>query len=99
MGGVTCGPEARRGSQGASHAVPEKSGLHVHGEGECVIALDSWEGSEVASENQGYCGVGRGLSGLHWVWHNGRGPHFELMQERQVSSTTLGEELTHWKRL
>ena len=31
----------------------------------------------------------RGLSGLHWVWRNGRDPHFELMQERQVSSTFL----------
>ena len=25
-----------------------------------------------------YCGVGRGLSGLPWVWFNVRGPHLEL---------------------
>ena len=29
----------------------------------------------------GYCVVGRGLSGLHWVWYNGRGPHLEWTQE------------------
>ena len=33
--------------------------------------------------SQGYCGVGRGLSGLHWVWCNGRGPHLEWRQEPQ----------------
>ena len=35
--------EARRGSQGASRAAPGKSGLHARGEGERVIALQSWE--------------------------------------------------------
>ena len=25
--------------------------------------------------SQGYYGDGSGLSGLHWVWRNGRGPH------------------------
>ena len=25
--------------------------------------------------SQEYCGVGRGLSGFHWVWCNERGPH------------------------
>ena len=35
--------EARRGSQGASRAVPGKSGLCAHGEGERVMALQSWE--------------------------------------------------------
>ena len=25
--------------------------------------------------SQGHCGVGRGLSDLHWVWCNGRGPN------------------------
>ena len=43
--------------------------------------------------SQGYCAVGRGLSGLHWVRCNGRGPHFELMQERQVSSTFLPTQI------
>ena len=34
--------EVRRGTQGAYRVVPGKSGLHVRGEGECVIALESW---------------------------------------------------------
>ena len=34
---------------------------------------------------QGHCGVGRGLSELHWVWCNGRGPHDKLRQEPQGS--------------
>ena len=54
----------------------------------------------VPLRSQGYCGVGRGLSGLHWVWCNGRGPHFELMQERQVSSTFLtpiARSLQSWR--
>ena len=37
--------EARRGSQGASRAVPGKSGRHARGEKERVIALESWEGT------------------------------------------------------
>ena len=36
--------------------------------------------------SQGYCGFGRGLSGLLWVWCNGRGPHLELRQEPQGSA-------------
>ena len=36
--------------------------------------------------SQGYCGDGRGLSGLHWVCFKGRGPHLGLRQEPQVSS-------------
>ena len=36
-----------------------------------------------------YCGVFMGLSGLHWVWCNGRGPHLEWTQEPQASSTFL----------
>ena len=39
--------------------------------------------------SQEYCGVGRGLSGLHWVWCNGRGPHLELSREPQGSSPLL----------
>ena len=38
---------------------------------------------------QGYCGVGRGLSGLHWLWCNGRGLHLEWTQEPQASSPFL----------
>ena len=55
----------------------------------------------VPLRNQGYCGVGRGLSGLHWVWCNGRGPHLELRQEPQGSSTFLtwiAGSLQSWDR-
>ena len=31
-------------------------------------------------------GGGRGLSGLHWVWCIGRGPHLQLRQEPQGTS-------------
>ena len=34
--------EVRRGAQGASRVAPGKSGLHVHGEGERIIALELW---------------------------------------------------------
>ena len=34
--------EVRRGAQGASHVEPGKLGLHARGEGECVLALESW---------------------------------------------------------
>ena len=34
--------EVRRGAQGASHGAPGKSGLHVRGEVERVIALEPW---------------------------------------------------------
>ena len=50
---------------------------------------------------QGYCGVGRGLSGLHWVWCNGKGPHVELRQEPQASSpflTSMAGSLQSWNR-
>ena len=39
--------------------------------------------------SQGYCGVGRGLSGLQWGRCNGRGPHLELRREPQGSSPVL----------
>ena len=39
--------------------------------------------------SQGYCGDGSGLSGLHWVCFNARGPHLGLRQEPQVSSPFL----------
>ena len=35
-------PDARQGSQGASRAAPGKSGFHARGEGERVMALESW---------------------------------------------------------
>ena len=40
-------------------------------------------------KTQGYCGVGRALSGLHWFWCNGIGPCSELTQEPQGSSPFL----------
>ena len=39
--------------------------------------------------SQEYCGVGRGLSGLHWVWYYGRGPHLKLRWKRQGCSPVL----------
>ena len=51
--------------------------------------------------NQGYCGVGRGLLGLHWAWCNGRGPHVEWGQETQHSSpflTRIAGSLQSWDR-
>ena len=39
--------------------------------------------------SQEYCGVGSGLSGFHWVWCNGRGPHRDLKWEPQGSSPVL----------
>ena len=49
----------------------------------------------------GYCGLGRGLSGLHWVWFNGRGPHLELRRETQCSSlflTSIAVSLQSWNK-
>ena len=40
----------------------------------------------VPIRSQGYCAVGRGLSRLHWVWCNGRGPLLQLRREPQGSS-------------
>ena len=51
--------------------------------------------------SQEYCGVGRGLSGLHWVCCNGRRPHLELRQEPQGSSpfqTPITGSLQSWDR-
>ena len=39
--------------------------------------------------SQGYCGDGRGLSGLRWGCRNGRGPYLEGRQEPQASSLFL----------
>ena len=50
---------------------------------------DLMELLRVPMGSQEYCGVGMVLSGLHWVWCNGRGPHLELRQEPQGSSAVL----------
>ena len=50
---------------------------------------DLWELLRVPMGNQEYCGVVRGLSGLHCVQCNGRGPHLELRQEPQFSTPVL----------
>ena len=52
--------EARRGSQGASRAVPGKSGLCAGGEGERVMALESWERTRASRR------VEEGLSRSFW---------------------------------
>ena len=55
----------------------------------------------VPMRSQEYCGDGRGLSGLHWVWGNGRGPHLELRRESQGSSpflTSIAGSLQSWNR-
>ena len=39
--------------------------------------------------SQEYCGVVRGLLGLHWVWCNGTGPHLELRREPQGYSPVV----------
>ena len=56
--------------------------------------------------SQGYCGVGWGLSGILWVWCNGRGRHLELRQEPQGSApdflaldlTRIAGSLLSWLR-
>ena len=66
-----------------------------------TCAGDRRELLRVPLRSQGYCGVGRGHSGLHWVWRNGRGPHLELRQEPQGSSTFLSpiaRSLQSWDR-
>ena len=53
----------------------------------------------VPTKSWGYCGVQRGLLGLHWVWCNGGGPHLELRQEPQSSSafmTSITGSLQRW---
>ena len=50
---------------------------------------DLREHFRVPMRSQGYCGVGRSISGLHWVWCTGRGPHLELRWEPQSSSPVL----------
>ena len=55
--------EARRGSQGASRAVPGKSGLCARGEGERVMALQSWERTRASrgveeGHSRSFCGCG-----------------------------------------
>ena len=55
----------------------------------------------VPLRNQGYCGVGRGLSGLHWVCCHDKQPHLELRQEPQDSSPFLppiARSLQSWYR-
>ena len=68
------------------------AGLHRHGRKPWVpstCAGDLRELLRVPLRSQGYCEVGRGVSGLHWIWCNGRGPRLELRQEPQGSSPFL----------
>ena len=55
----------------------------------------------VTMGSQEYCAVRRGLSGLHWVWCNGRGPHFLFKREPQGSSpilTWVSGHVCHFKQ-
>ena len=66
-----------------------------------TCAADVMELLRVPIGSQVYCGVGRGVSGLHWVWCNGRGPHLELRWEPQGSSpllTSMAGSLQSWNR-
>ena len=69
----------------------------------CSLDLCQWPqgASKGASEKSRYCGFGRGLSGLHCFWCNGRGPHLEWSQEPQGSSpfrTPIAGSLQSWDR-
>ena len=50
-----------RGAQGASCVAPGKSGLHAHGEGERVMALESREGNRASTRIEE--GLSRSFSG------------------------------------
>ena len=66
-----------------------------------TCSADLRELLRVPLRNQGYCGVGSGLSGLHRVWCSGRGPQLELRQEPQGSSpflTLIAVSLPSWDR-
>ena len=55
----------------------------------------------VPLRSHGFCGVGRGHSGHHWVWYNARGPHLVLRKEPQGSSpfqTPISGFLQSWDR-
>ena len=66
-----------------------------------TCAGDLRELLSVPLKSQEYCGFGRGLSGLHLVWCNGRAPHLELRQKPQGSSpflTPIAGSLQSWDR-
>ena len=60
---------------------------------ETLISLDFcwWPqgASQNAYEKSGILWSGRGLSGLHWIWRNGRGPNLEWRQETRAFSPFL----------
>ena len=53
--------EVRREAQGAFRVAPGKSGLHVHGKGERVIALEIWYGNRASRHVK--AGLSRSFSG------------------------------------
>ena len=66
-----------------------------------TCAGDLRELLRVPMGSQEYCAVLRRFSGVHWVWCNGRGPHFELRWEPQDSSpflTSIAGPLQSWDR-
>ena len=54
-------PGVRREAQGAFHVAPGKSGLHAHGKGERVIALEIWYGNRASRHVK--AGLSRSFSG------------------------------------
>ena len=66
-----------------------------------TCAGDLMERLRVPLKCQGYCGVGSGLSGLHWIWCNGSRPHLQLRQEPQGSApflTPISVSFQSWDR-
>ena len=53
--------EVQQGAQGASHVAPWKSGLHTSGEGQHIIALESWHGNQASRRIEE--GLSRSFSG------------------------------------
>ena len=81
--------ESREGTR-ASRRVEERLSRSSRGAAETLVSLAFCRGpsgtSQAASERRGILWSGRGLSGLRWVWRNGRGPHLEGRQGPQASS-------------
>ena len=63
--------------------------VYIDNYDEALESIEDVKRSLLTALIQGYCGDGSGLSGLHWVCFNGRGPHLGLRQEPQVSSPFL----------
>ena len=82
--------ESRQGNRASRHVeVDILRSFSSCGRKLCVpsaCAGDLRELLRVPMGSHEYCRVGMVLSGLRWVWCNGRGLYLELKQEPQVSS-------------